>query len=161
MSQSGSNRGGKGPAYFAPKEHVCKICSLRVTTRNGLKKHYITQYHMRLLHGDDDPIIIRSGELPGLLEKVRAGQRHRVASPVPSGGGTLLDTATGGRPVSPPPPPPAPQGVTKLNTVVPVELFAKAERDIYNPTRRLREEDIPPAARVRGTRYPRVSPRSS
>ena len=161
MSQSGSNRGSKEPAYFAPKEHICRFCGLRVTTRNGLKKHYITQHHMRLRPGYNIPTAIFPGELPGLLEKVRAGQKHRVASPVPSGGGTLLDIATGGQPVSPPPPPPTPQGVTKLmSPVVPVELFERTERDIYGPSRRLREEEIPSAARVRGTPYPKTSPRS-
>ena len=76
-----------------------------------------------------------------------------------------MDTATGGQPASPPPPPPTPQGVKKLRTMWgpahPVELFVAKEMDIHSPTRRLREDEIPPAARVRGTPYPRSSPRSS
>ena len=112
----------RGPSYHAPKEHICRFCNAKVTTRNGLKKHYVTQHHMQLRHGDDTPTAILPGMLPIMLQKVRAGQRHRAAPPVPSGDGTLLDTATGGRLVTPPLPPPAPQGVSR---VLPADLFAR------------------------------------
>jgi len=160
-----------GDQLILPLRSIFVNCVvLHVTARNGLKKHYVTQHHMKLLHGDDTPTAILPGELPALLQKVRAGQRHRVVSPVPAGDDTLLDTATGGQPASPPPPPPATQGVTKLRAtwgpVHPVNLFVANERDIFHPTRKLQEGKTPPGAGqlrpgVRSTPYPRRSPRTS
>ena len=111
---------------FAPskplKQHICIFCGLQTISRSGIKKHYITQHASRLDYASDVPVALKPHELVGELERIRAGQKHhRVGHMLPSsspgpvdvaGGGLptatpdseLLDTATGGRPATPPAP---------------------------------------------------------